>query len=265
MNFIVIERNEISEKIIELAKNSRFLDKIFTASNFPLENIPNIEYENIQDLISKCKALQIDAAITFDKTLIEQGIMEYFRRNGINIFCPNKKWLNLETSRLAAKKLLEYYSINIPQTLPVPLCFPVILKTETPEYTVKLNSMNEVIEAKKILKNKKIFFEEFLDGKIFEFIFAWDGKNLKMFKDESRLTEVQIDRLDLLNTKLNFMFSDENVDFYGIFGLKLIWVKNDWYILDFKMTRIKKSAFDLIKTDFLYVLNLIIYQKFNEI
>ena len=61
------------------------------------------------------------------------------------------------------------------------------------------------------------------------------------------------------------MFSDEKADFIGFFTTKLIWAKNDWHVLEFIMHINEKSDFNLIKSDFLYLLNSAIYQKLNEI
>lgn len=58
------------------------------------------------------------------------------------------------------------------------------------------------------------------------------------------------------------MLSDEKADFVGFFTSKLLWTKNDWYLLEYKM-RLDKNA--QIKGDLLYILNSALYQKLNEI
>ena len=92
---------------------------------------------------------------------------------------------------------------------------------------------------------------------------VWDGKNLLSFPMKN-LTEVQTDRLDVYNTKLNFMLSDEKADFMGFFITRLLWAKNDWYVLEYIMHIGEKSDLNTIKPDFLYLLNSAIYQKLNE-
>ena len=61
------------------------------------------------------------------------------------------------------------------------------------------------------------------------------------------------------------MLSEENADFLGFFTTKLIWAKNDWYVLDFVMHINEKSDLKRIKSDFLYIANSVIYQKVDEL
>ena len=121
------------------------------------------------------------------------------------------------------------------------------------------------MEKREALAGENIFLEEYLDGEIYHILTLWDGKNLLSFDKYIDLTEVQLDRLDLYKTKLNFLLSDEKADFIGFLTSKLIWAKNDWYLLEYKTIPTKKSAPENIKADFLYILNLAIYQKLNEI
>lgn len=264
MNILVIGTGEIEKTFLELCLKSKFLDKLYTASNKLTEKIPNIEYENFEDLAKKAKALHIDIAITADKKLIKDGIYDTLKRYGVNIIALNKKWANLE-SRIISKTLAAHYSINIPEIIKAPLSFPVVLKTDIPECTVLANSMSDLIEKKSKLDNKKNFIEEWLDGEVFYILSLWDGMNLATFPVNTALTEVQNDRLELYKTKLNFMLSDEKANFTGFFTSKLLWTRNDWYLLEYIPYPSKKSALKYIKTDFLYILNLAIYQKLNEL
>ena len=61
------------------------------------------------------------------------------------------------------------------------------------------------------------------------------------------------------------MLSDEDADFSGFFTTHLIWAKNDWYVKSFTMGINEKSVLNESKTDFLYILNSVIYQKLNEL
>ena len=117
--------------LLEAITHSKLLDKLYTALKTPIENIPNIEYSNYEELVKKAHALQIDITITFDSKLIQDGISDIFKRNRLNIISPNPKWFNLESNPIAAKQLLSYYSINTPPIIKAPLVFPVIIKTQT--------------------------------------------------------------------------------------------------------------------------------------
>lgn len=265
MNILIVGTGIAEQNLIMLCKKSKHLDYIYTASSEPLDDIPNIEYENYDDLTKKAKALQIDLTISADKQHVQNGIVEIFNKNLLNIISVNKKWLNLETSRLAAKQLLDYYSINNPKAIRAPMFFPVVIKTDKPRITKIAKSMQELVEIREELAGKKVFLEEFMNGEIFCILSLWDGKNLIFFDKNLHLTEVQKERLDLYKTKLNFMLSDEKADFIGFFSSKLMWAKNDWYVLEYIMNLNKNTDFNSITQDFLYILNLAIYQNLNEI
>ncbi len=264
MNILIIDTNIVEKKIIELCLKSKFLDKIYTASQESIENIPNVEYKDLSELIWKAKALKIDLAIVTDKNLIRQGIADLFKKNLLNILAVNRKWFNLENSRLVAKQLMEYYSINHPQTIKAPLVFPIVIKTDKPEITKVAKSMKDLIAIKEKYSQKNTFIEEYLAGDVYYLLSLWDGKNLLKFPLIQELTEVQEDRLELLNTKLGIMFSEEKADFIGFITTKIIWSKNDWHVLDFSMRINKKADINILKSDFLFILNSAIYQKLNE-
>ncbi|MCM1003097.1 MAG: hypothetical protein NC408_02010 [Candidatus Gastranaerophilales bacterium] len=259
MNILII--GKIQNNLLEAVCNSKLLDKLYTATLEPLEEIPNIEFENFEDLARKAKALKIDFALTSDKDLIQAGIADVLKKYLVNIFAVNKKWSNLETSRLAAKQLANYYSINTPEVIKAPLAFPVVIKTNRPKGTYIANSISDLVNKMEQLEGEKTFLEEYLRGEVYELTSLWDGKNILSFPLEN-LTEVQQDRLELYKTKLNFMLSDEKADFMGFFVSKLIWAKNDWYLLEYKMGVNKSSKF---YGDLLYILNSALYQKLNEI
>ena len=124
MNILILGTGEIERNLIKLCQKSKLLDKIFTASNEPLENIPNIEYNDFGELCKKAKALQIDLTLVADKFFIQEGIVEFFKTKLLNIISVNKKWFNLELSRVVAKQLMNHYSINFPEIIKAPLSFP---------------------------------------------------------------------------------------------------------------------------------------------
>lgn len=261
MNILVI--GKLQQNLLKAICNSSHLDKLFTATSKPLEEIPNIEFQTLDELAQKAKALNIDIAITSDKNLIQIGIADILKKQRINIIAVNKKWFNLEDSRLITKQLANHYSINIPEIIKAPISFPIIIKTDKPKGNYIAKSMQDLIDKMNSLGGEKTFLEEYLYGEIYDFISLWDGKNLFNFNIKN-LTEVQQDRLELYRTKLNFMLADEKADFIGLLTSRLIWAKNDWYLLEYKM-RPDKSVNLNMEIDFLYILNAAIYQKLNEI
>ena len=269
MNILVI--GSLYQNFVSLIKNSKKDFKLFLASNDISTDMPNIKYDSVNELVQKAKILQIDIAINLDKNLIIENINEAFKSNRINLISVNKKWLNLEFSRLTAKKLMEYYSINFPKVISIPLSFPVIMKSDFPELTLKISSKEELINNLKQYENTKTFFEEYLEGERHSLVSLWDKKNLYLLNPPQNITEVQKDRFDLMKTKLNFMLSDENADFTGFFTTNLIWAKNDWYVDEFEMGVVNGGVNEgvnintLLRQDILYILESATYQKLNEL
>ena len=261
MNILIIGKP--SNDFIALIKRSKYADKIYTAFNLDKTDLPNIEYRSFDELVKKAFALKIDIAINIDKTAISMGIAEFFEKSKINLISVNKKWLNLETSRLSAKKLLNHYNINTPKTVRVPISFPIVLKTDSPGNDCKISNMHELVEKMEELQEQTKYFEDVAEGPVSTLYAMWDKKNIKYFYYEKNMTEVQLDRLELLKTKLNFMFSDEKADFTGIFGVNILWYKNDWYVIDFDMGGLIPAKY-LENTDFIYILNSAVYQKLDE-
>lgn len=265
MNILILGTGKVEQYFINLCLKSKLLDKLYTASSEPLHNIPNIEYNNADELYNKAKTLQIDIVLAFDKKYVEAGIVDFLKNKFLNTISVNKKWVNLQTSRLIAKQLLSYYSINIPKTIKAPNAFPLVIKTNKPKLTKILYSMSDLVELRKEFFGEELFLEEYLEGDVLYTLFLWDKKNLLNFNPKNKLTEVQEDRLKLLETKLQFLLSDEKADFMGFFVLKLIWTKNDWYVIDCDMEIKEKYDLEVIDKDFLYLLNATIYQKLNEL
>lgn len=264
MNILIIGTENTELALLELCLKSRFLDKIYTASQTPLDGVPNIEYSDYEELAKKSRALNIDIALTANKKLLKDGIANELKKYGINIIGINKKWANLD-SRIVTKNLAAHYSINVPEIIKAPTTFPVVIKTDLPESTQIAESMSDLIEKKEKLAGKKNFLEEYMQGEIFYLLSLWDGKNIVSFNRTDNLTEVQLDRLELYKTKLNFMLSDEKADFTGFLTSKLLWTKNDWYLLEYIIYPSVKTSLSYIEKDFLYILNLAVYQKLNEI
>lgn len=266
MNILILGSGDAEQNFINLCLKSKYLDYIYTSSTKFVDYVQNITYNNHEELATKIKDLQIDIVIVFDKTEIANGIVEFLQKKHINVFSTNKKWLNLQTSYVATKNLCKFYSFNIPEKIKFPSNFPIILKHD--KKTILVNTLKELTEIKTNLEVKNVFMEEFLEGKEFSLVSIWDGRNIFHYDLSETLTEVQYERLNLFKAKLMFMLSDEKADFMGFIVSKLIWTKNDWYILNFEITPDSKDISEILEPsqkDFLYLLNSAIYQKLNEI
>ena len=263
MNILII--GNCSLELYNLVKKSKLLTKIFHTVNNSEVDIPTIRYNNFEELENKAKKLQVDFILIAEENAIESGLVDFLKSKFFNVISVNQKWLNLEKSRLIAKQLLNHYQINTPQVILAPKSFPLVFKTNSNKLTKIANSMNDLISFMKEAEGETTFLEEFIDGKCYTMLSLWDGKNIIHFFDNKLLTEVQIDRLNFLKTKINFMFFDEAPNFIGFFATNIIWAKNDWSIISFKMNFDTKLVSTSIKTDFIYLLEQTIYQKLNEI
>ena len=265
MNILVIGTGIIEQKLINFCKESKYLEHLYTASNNPLVNIPNVEYVDFEELIFKAKALKIDIILLENKAFIQEGIVELLKKNKLNIISVNSKWYNLEKSRIIAKELMNYYEINTPRIIKAPMTFPIVIKTNTSRLSKIVYTMDELVQLRENLGNELYFLEDYLEGFILDLVSLWDGKNILYFPHGKSLSEVQLDRLDFYKTRLTIMFSEEKADFIGFFVTKLIWSKNDWHVLEYKMHLDDTVDLNLQNKDFIYILDNAIYQKLNEI
>lgn len=265
MNILILGTGKIEQNLIDVCLRSKMLNKIYTASSESLENIPNIEYSDWSDFVKKAKTLQIDIVLVVDRFLIEEGFVDFCKKHYLNVISVNKKWFNLESSKLIAKQLLNHYTINTPQIIRVPAAFPVVIKSDISNLTKIAYSMSDVVKIKEDYKASEFFLESYLDGEVTNILSFWDGKTLLHINPRINMTEVQLDRLEFLKTKFNFMYSDEKPDFIGFFITKIIWSKNDWYVLELTMRLDESFDINTLDVDFLYLLNALIYQKLDEI
>lgn len=270
MNIIILGEN--SQSLYDLCKKSKSATQVYIATqNIPKDNA-TIQYDNIQDLILLCQKLQIDIVISTLKNINYDDLIKDFTSNKINLISVNEKWKKLETSSSIAKKLMKYYSVNHPSTIKIPSKFPVVIKTDNcinPEKFITTSMEELIAKIKQISKQstaQTFYIEEYLEGEEYTMLSLWDTKSFLHFPIHKPLTEVQEERLDLLKTKLNFMFSDEKANFTGFIVTKLIWTKNDWYVTGFT-TNINSQdlepVLENIQTDFVQILISAIYQHLD--
>ena len=65
MNILILGTGIVEQKLINICLKSRLLDHLYTASNEPLENIPNIEYDSWEELAQKAKDAGLEELYTF--------------------------------------------------------------------------------------------------------------------------------------------------------------------------------------------------------
>lgn len=247
--------------LIEQIKSSHLLNKLFTTFPVKESSIASISFNTFQELAVKCRTLQIDIVIVEEDKWILQGIGDVMRVNHINCFAPTSNWTNLELSNSYARNMLEKYAICIPKKINLPVDFPVMVRADG--IAKKANSIQEIIDIKKEIFNtstniaQTIYVEEFL-GEEFEILTSlFDGKNLAVFENLNLPQESIIE----YSRKLKTMLTQEKADFIGFINSKVILHNNKLYNIgfDFSWQNPKTSK------DLLFVLQLAIYQKLNEL
>ena len=167
------------------------------------------EFEKIKDFVLNNS---IDFLIVGPEKPLVNGIVNYFKKNNIKIFGPEKFASQLEGSKIFTKKLCKKY--NIPtakfgifeKTKEANLFlknskFPIVVKADglaagkgvyiCEDTEVAIKAVNEIFNGKfGIAKN--ILIEEFLNGEEMSYFIISDGKNYKKFQtaqDHKRVLE----------------------------------------------------------------------------
>jgi len=202
----------ICKKII----NSKKVDKVYCfPGNAGTSKIANNVNINIEDF-EKIKEFVIKNKINFlvvgpEKPLVS-GIVDFFEKNKIKIFGPEKTASQLEGSKIFTKKICEKY--NIPtakfgtfdkqdeaKNFIKKSKFPIVVKADglasgkgvyICEDLKSANSSIEEIFNGKFGLAKNILIEEFLNGEEMSYFIISDGKTYKKFQtaqDHKRVLE----------------------------------------------------------------------------
>lgn len=256
LNVLLLGNSTLLEKI----QQSKFLKKLYVTFDCNIKNVVVLQYNAAEDLIPKCKALKIDIVIAEDETLVYSGIVDKLRKERINCIALNSKWAKLVNDSKYSKKLLTKYGIPTPENLAFPQEYPLVLRLGRTCRIV--NSLEEMIQIKEIEIPedfiKDIFLEKFLEGEKFNLTTLFDGKNL-FFYANPELT--RLPEFTDLKTKLQNMFTQENIDYTGFLNAKLIHANNKLFILGFNTS----LCIDSYKKDLLFLIQAVIYQKLDEI
>ncbi len=202
--------------LCEALKKSSKISEIYcipgnAGTNSIAENVDlNIsDFEKLKSFIIK-KKIEI-VIIGPEKPLVE-GIEDFFQKNNIKVFGPNKIAAQLEGSKIFTKKLCEKYKIptakfgifeNFKQSLHFfnDCIYPIVIKADglaSGKGVYICEDKNASVEAAKEIfggkfgKAKNILIEEFLKGEEMSFFIISDGKTYKTFgtaQDHKRALE----------------------------------------------------------------------------
>ena len=167
------------------------------------------DFIKLKEFVLKNK---IDLIIVGPEKPLVEGIVDFFEKNKIKIFGPNKVASQLEGSKIFTKKLCEKYNIptanfgifeNIEKATSFveQSKFPIVIKADGLAsgkgvfICEKKNDANDAIKeifSGKFGLAKNLLIEEFLDGEEMSYFIISDGKTIKNFgtaQDHKRVLE----------------------------------------------------------------------------
>ena len=167
------------------------------------------EFEKIKDFVINNK---IDFLVVGPEKPLVEGIVNYFQKNNIKIFGPEKLASQLEGSKICTKKLCKKYNIptakfGIFQKIKEANLFlknskfPLVVKADGLAAGKGVYICEDIKEAIKAVEAiftgkfgvaKNILIEEFLSGEEMSYFIISDGKNYKKFQtaqDHKRVLE----------------------------------------------------------------------------
>ena len=167
------------------------------------------DFIKLKEFVLKNK---IDLIIVGPEKPLVEGIVDFFEKNKIKIFGPNKAASQLEGSKIFTKKLCEKYNIptakfgifeNIEKATSFvdQSKFPIVIKADGLAsgkgvfICEKKNDANAAIKeifSGKFGLAKNLLIEEFLDGEEMSYFIISDGKTIKSFgtaQDHKRVLE----------------------------------------------------------------------------
>jgi len=202
--------------LCEALSKSKKISKIYCfPGNAGTEKIA----ENVSSMTEDWESLKrfvlsekIDLIVVGPEKPLANGIVDFFEKNNIQIFGPNKFASQLEGSKTFTKKLCDkyniptakcgiFYSIEESNLFVSKAKFPLVVKADglasgKGVYICKNkndaeNSIKEIFNGK-FGEAKNILIEEFLEGEEMSYFILSDGKNIKKFEtaqDHKRVGE----------------------------------------------------------------------------
>lgn len=180
---------------------SPLLNKLFLAlPNDGFKNLgEEISFSDFEDLAKKCLEQKIDLVIIGPEDPLSKGIVDILNKYGIKCIGANKKWTQLESSKIYAKEFMVKHTIPTAKYITVKSKFeintalvqfkrPPVLKADGLAAGKGVHLSSDMHDAKKTLEeflegkfgqsSKSVVAEERLEGEELSIISLFDGETL---------------------------------------------------------------------------------------
>jgi phosphoribosylamine--glycine ligase len=207
MKVLVIGGSGKEHALVWKLSQSRHIDKIYccpgNAGIAEIAECIDVSPRDFHALIDFVKYEWIDLTIIGDEEQSSNGIADIFEREGCKVFGANKISAQLRSSRVAAKNLLKFHGILMPEYKIFTSYIlakdyirlkgaPIVIKTDSAFAENSIYIAFSVDEALRILRSvmkerilgdagKKIILEEYLNGQEATLTFLADGKSVRPF------------------------------------------------------------------------------------
>ena len=216
MNVAIIGSGGREHAICCSLKKSKKIEKIYCfPGNAGTEKIAinvKIDINNFNEIKKFVKENQISFLVIGPEEPLVNGIVDYFEKENIKIFGPNKISAQLEGSKIFTKKICQKYKIptadfgifknsNDAEKFLKKTNYPIVVKADglasgkgvyiCKDISEAMVSIKEIFDGK-FGKAKEVLIEEFLKGEEMSYFIISDGKIFKFFQtaqDHKRVEE----------------------------------------------------------------------------
>ena len=216
MNVAIIGSGGREHAICCSLKQSKKIEKIYCfPGNAGTEEIATnvkIDINNFNEINKFVKENQISFLVVGPEEPLVNGIVDYFEKENIKIFGPNKISAQLEGSKIFTKKICQKYGIptadfgifknsNDAEKFLKKTNYPIVVKADglasgkgvyiCKDLSEAMVSIKEILDGK-FGKAEEVLIEEFLKGEEMSYFIISDGKTFQFFQtaqDHKRVEE----------------------------------------------------------------------------
>ena len=216
MNVAIIGSGGREHAICCSLKQSKKIEKIYCfPGNAGTEKVATnvkIDINNFNEIKKFVKENQISFIVVGPEEPLVNGIVDYFEKENIKIFGPNKISAQLEGSKIFTKKICQKYEIptadfgifknsNDAEKFLKKTNYPIVVKADglasgkgvyiCKDLSEAMVSIKEIFDGK-FGKAEEVLIEEFLKGEEMSYFIISDGKTFKFFQtaqDHKRVEE----------------------------------------------------------------------------